>query len=136
MRQYESSVKCIPHPQERVYAKLEDLNNIEGIKDKLPQDKVQDLTYSRDEASVSVPPIGNITLRVVEREEPKCIKLEVAHSLAPLTIWIQIIPNGESASKMRVVAKAEINFMLRSMIEKPLKEGLEKIAEALSLIEY
>ena len=136
MSQYESSVKCIPHTQERVYAKLEDLNNIEGIKDKLPQDKVQDLTYSRDEASVSVPPIGNITLRVVEREEPKCIKLEVAHSLAPLTIWIQIIPNGENASKMRVVAKAEINFMLRSMIEKPLKEGLEKIAEALSLIEY
>ena len=136
MSQYESSVKCIPHPQERVYAKLEDLNNIEGIKDKLPQDKVQDLTYSRDEASVSVPPIGNITLRVVEREEPKCIKLEVAHSIAPLTIWIQIIPNGENASKMRVVAKAEINFMLRSMIEKPLKEGLEKIAEALSLIEY
>ena len=136
MSQYESSVKCIPYPQEQVYAKLEDLNNIEGIKDKLPQDKVQDLTYSRDEASVSVPPIGNITLRVVEREEPKCIKLEVAHSLAPLTIWIQIIPNGENASKMRVVAKAEINFMLRSMIEKPLKEGLEKIAEALSLIEY
>ena len=48
----------------------------------------------------------------------------------------QIIPNGEEASKMRVVAKAEINFMLRSMIEKPLKEGLEKIAEALSMIAY
>jgi hypothetical protein len=37
---------------------------------------------------------------------------------------------------MRVVAKAEINFMLRSMVEKPLKEGIEKIAEALSLIQY
>ena len=136
MSQYESSVKCIPYPQESVYAKLEDLNNIEGIKDRLPQDKIKDLTYSRDEASVNVPPLGNVTLRVVDREEPKCIKLEVAGSPIPVLIWIQIIPNGEGASKMRVVAKAEINFMLRSMIEKPLKEGLEKIAEALSLIAY
>ena len=136
MSQYESSVKCIPYPPEQVYAKLEDLNNIEGIKDKLPQDKVKDLTYSRDEASVNVPPIGNVTLRVIDREEPKCIKLEMAGSPIPVFIWIQIIPDGDSASKMRVVAKAEINFMLKAMIEKPLKEGLEKIAEALSLITY
>ena len=136
MSQYESCVKCIPYPQERVYAKLEDLNNIEGIKDRLPQDKIKDLTYSRDEASVNVPPVGNVTLRVIDREAPKCIKLEVAGSPIPVLIWIQIIPDGENASKMRVVAKAEINFMLRSMVEKPLKEGLEKIAEALSLIAY
>ena len=126
MSQYESSVKCIPYPQERVYAKLEDLNNIEGIKDKLPQDKIKDLTYSRDEASVSVSPIGNITLRVIDREEPKCIKMEIAGSPIPVLVWIQIIPDGDSASKMRVVAKAEINFMLKAMIEKPLKEGIEK----------
>jgi carbon monoxide dehydrogenase subunit G len=136
MSQYESSVKCIPYPQERVYAKLEDLNNLEGIKDKLPQDKIKDLTYSRDEATVNVPPLGNVTLRVIDREAPKCIKLEVAGSPMPVLIWIQIIPDGENASKMRVVAKAEINFMLRSMIEKPLKEGLEKIAEGLSIIAY
>ena len=122
MSQYESSVKCIPYSQDRVYAKLEDLNNIEGIKDNLPQDKIKDLTYSRDEASVNIPPIGNVTLRVIDREEPKCIKLEMAGSPIPVLIWIQIIPDGDSASKMRVVAKAEINFMLKSMIETPLKD--------------
>lgn len=136
MSKYESSVKNIPYPQERVYAKLEDLNNLEGLKDKFPEDKVKDLTYSRDEATVNVPPLGNVTIRVIEREEPKCIKLEAAGSPIPVTLWIQIIPDGEEASKMRVVAEAEINFMLRAMIEKPLKEGLDKIAEALSMITY
>ena len=136
MDQYESSVKCIPFPQERVYAKLEDLNNLEALKDKLPEDKVKELTFSRDEATVNVPPIGNVTIRVVEREEPKCIKFEGVGSPLPVNLWIQIIPDGPEASKMRVVAKAEINFMLRSMIEKPLKDGLEKIAEVLSLIQY
>lgn len=136
MSQYESSVKCIPYSQERVYAKLEDLNNLEGLKDKLPEDKVKDLTYSRDEATVNVPPLGNVTIRVVEREEPKCIKLEAVGSPIPVNLWIQIIADGEEASKMRVVAKAEVNFMLRAMIDKPLKDGLEKIAEALSMITY
>ena len=136
MSQYESSVKCIPFPQARVYAKLEDLNNLEGLKDKLPQDKVKEFTYSRDEATVNVPPLGNVTIKVVEREKPKCVKLEAVGSPVPITLWVQIIPDGEEASKMRVVVKAEINFMLRAMVEKPLKDGIEKIAEALSLIEY
>lgn len=136
MSQYESSVKIIPYPQERVYSKLEDLNNLEGLKDKLPEDKVKDLTYSRDEATINVPPLGNVTIRVIEREEPKCIKLEAAGSPIPLNFWVQIIPDGEEASKLRVVAKADINFMFRAMVEKPLKDGLEKIAEALSMINY
>lgn len=136
MSQYESSVKHIPYPQEKVYAKLEDLNNLEGLKDKLPEDKIKDLAYSRDEATINVPQIGSLTIRVVEREEPKCIKLEAAGSPIPINMWIQIIPDGEAASKMRVVAKAEVNFMLRAMIDKPLKDGVEKIAEALSLIAY
>ena len=136
MSQYESSVKCIPYPQERVYAKLEDLNNLETLKDKLPADKVKDLAYSRDEASVNVPPLGNVTVRIVEREEPKCIKLEAVGSPIPANLWVQIIPDGEEASKMRVVLKAEVNFMLKAMVDKPLKDGVEKIAEALSMIHY
>ncbi|MBO5806693.1 MAG: SRPBCC family protein [Bacteroidaceae bacterium] len=136
MSQYESSVKNIPYPQARVYAKLEDLSNLEGLKGKLPEDKIKDFSCSRDEATVNVPPMGNITMRVIEREEPKCIKLEAAGSPIPLNFWVQIIPDGEEASKMRVVAKADINFMFRAMVEKPLKDGLEKIAEALSKIPY
>ncbi|MBR5861508.1 MAG: SRPBCC family protein [Bacteroidaceae bacterium] len=136
MSQYESSVKNIPYPQEKVYSKLEDLNNLESLKGKIPEDKVKELTYSRDEATVSVPPIGNLTIRVVDREAPKCIKMEAAGSPIPLQFWIQIIPDGEEASKLRLVAKAEINFMLRAMIEKPLKDGLEKIADALAKISY
>ncbi len=136
MAQYESSVKCIPFPQERVYAKLEDLNNLESLKGRLPEDKIKDLTYSRDEASVSVPTLGTVSIKVVEREVPKCIKFEAVGSPIPANMWIQVIPDGPEASKMRVVVKADINFMFKAMIEKPLKEGLEKVAEALSLIQY
>ncbi|MBR6649108.1 MAG: SRPBCC family protein [Bacteroidaceae bacterium] len=136
MSQYESSVKCIPFPQERVYAKLEDLNNLEALKDKLPQDKISEFAYDHDQVTIEVAPIGKVTIKIIEREAPKCIKFEAVGSPIPMNMWIQIIPNGDEASKLRVVAKADINFMLRGMIEKPLKEGLEKIADTLAMIQY
>ncbi|MBR5812925.1 MAG: SRPBCC family protein [Bacteroidaceae bacterium] len=136
MSQYESSVKSIPFPQERVYAKIEDLNNLEALKDKIPADKVKEFTYSRDEVTVNVAPLGNVTIRVVEREAPKCIKFEAVGSPFPTNLWIQIIPDGEAASKLRVVVKTEVNFMFRAMVEKPLKDGIEKIAEVLAMIQY
>lgn len=136
MSQYESSIKNIPYPQEMVYAKIEDLSNLEALKDKLPEDKIKDFNCNRDEATFNVPSIGNLTIRVVNREAPKCVKLEAANSPIPLNLWVQIIPDGEAASKLRVVAKAEVNFMFRAMIDKPLKEGVEKIAETLSIITY
>lgn len=136
MSQYESSVKSIPFPQERVYAKIEDLNNLEALKDKIPADKVKEFTYSRDEVTVNVAPLGNVTIRVIEREAPKCIKFEAVGSPFPTNLWIQIIPDGEAASKLRVVVKTEVNFMFRAMVEKPLKDGIEKIAEVLAMIQY
>ncbi len=136
MSQYESSVKLIPFSQERVYGKLEDLNNLESVKERIPADKVKEFTYSRDEATVNVPPLGNVTIRVVEREAPKCIKFEAVGSPFPTKMWIQIIPNGEEGAKLRVVVKTEVNIMFRAMVEKPLKVGIEKIAEALSMIQY
>ena len=44
MSQYESSVKCIPFSQERVYSKIQDLKNLEALKDKLPADKVKEFS--------------------------------------------------------------------------------------------
>lgn len=136
MSQYESSVKCIPYSQERVYAKLEDLNNLEALKDKLPKDKIQEFAYDHDQVTIEIAPIGKVTIKIIEREAPKCIKFEAVGSPIPMNLWIQIIPDGNEAAKMRVVAKAELNFMLRGMIEKPLKEGLEKIADTLAMIQY
>ena len=44
MANFESSVKVIPYSQERVYAKLSDLSNLESVKGRLPEDKIHDLS--------------------------------------------------------------------------------------------
>ena len=80
MTKFESTVKVIPYSQERVYEKLSDLSNLEALKDRLPEDKVKDISFDSDTLSFSVAPVGQLTLKIVEREPSKCIKFETTNS--------------------------------------------------------
>lgn len=133
---FESGVKQIPYAQQKVYDCLSDLTNLERVKDKIPQDKLQDFSFDSDSISISVAPVGEITLRVVDREEPKTIKFQTEKSPVPFNFWIQLLPVSEDSSKMKLTIKAELNPFIKGMVEKPLKEGIEKIADALAMIRY
>lgn len=136
MTQFESSIKTVSASQEQVYARLSDLTNLESMKDKIPADKIQDLAFDSDTLSFSINPVGKVTLRIVEREPYKCIKFETTHSPLPFNLWIQLAPLSDSECKIKLTIKAEINPFIKGMIQKPLQEGLEKMADLLSKISY
>jgi len=136
MTKFESSIKQVPYAQEAVYKNLSDLTNLEKVRDRVPEDKLQDFSFDTDSVSVSVAPVGKITLRIVEREEPKCVKFESVESPMPFNLWIQVLPVSETSSKMKVTVKADIPFMLKGMVSGPLQDGVEKIADALAMVPY
>ncbi|NDV59294.1 SRPBCC family protein [Bacteroides sp. 519] len=136
MSKFESGIKEIPYSQERVYNKLSNLSHLEGIKDKIPQDKIQDLEFDTDTISFSMSPVGKVTLNIVERDPVKCIKFGTTTSPLPFTLWIQILPVTEETSKMKITVETDLNPMMKMMVEKPLKEGLEKMASMIATIPY
>lgn len=136
MSNFESSVKVIPYSQERVYNKLSDLSNLEAVKDRLPQDKVQDLSFDSDTLSFSVPTVGQLTLQIVEREPCKCIKLATTNSPIPFNMWIQLVATGEEECKVKVTIGIDINPFMKAMVQKPLQDGLEKMVVMLAAINY
>ena len=136
MTKFESSIKPIAYPVEDVYRNISDLSNLERVRDRAPQDKLQDFEFDSDSVQVSVAPVGAIKLRIVEREENKCVKFEAEQTPIPFNLWIQVLPVTESASKMKVTVKADIPFMLKGMVAGPLQDGVEKIADVLSQIPY
>lgn len=136
MANFESSVKVIPYSQERVYNKLSDLNNLETVKDRLPKDKVQDMSFDSDTLSFTVSPVGQLTLQVVEREPYKCIKLATTNSPLPFNMWIQLAATGENECKVKVTIGMELNPFMKAMVQKPLQEGLEKMVDMLAVINY
>lgn len=136
MSKFESSVKQIPYPQQSVYEKLSDLNNLEKVKDRMPEDKASELEFTQDTISVSVPPVGKISLQVIEREAPKTIKFQTLQSPMPFNLWIQLLPVTDASSKMKLTIQADINPFIKAMISNQLQEGIEKIADMLAMINY
>ena len=135
MSKFESGIKHIPHPQTAVYNALSDLSNLDKVKDKLPEDKIKDLSFDSDSLTIGAP-MGSVSMRIIVREEPKCIKFATEKSPIAANLWIQIVPEGEEACKMKLTIKADINPFIKGMVSKPLQEGLEKIADVLAMIPY
>lgn len=133
---FESSVKQVPYPQQAVYNNISDLRNLEKVRDRVPEDKVKDFSFDEDTVSINVAPVGELKLRICDREEPKCVKFETVQSPVPFNVWVQVLPVDENSSKMKVTVKAELNPFIKSMVEKPLQEGVEKIADALAMVHY
>ena len=129
-------MKQIPYSQEAVFRNISDLRNLEKVRDRVPEDKVQDFSFDEDTVSLNVAPVGELKLRIIEREEPKCVKFETAQSPVPFNVWIQVLPVTETTSKMKVTVKAELNPFIKGMVSGPLQDGVEKIADALAQIKY
>lgn len=149
-------MKQIQAPQGAVYDKISDLSNLEVLKQRMAdpsmseqiasqmgQDKVEqfaqyldNVSFDRDSITISGSPVGNVCLRIIEREEPKTIKMQGEGSPIPLNLWIQLLPNGDDASALRVVIKAELNFFIKQMASKPLQKAADGIAEMLARIPY
>lgn len=136
MATFESSIKHIPHRQETVYAHLSDLGRLERVKDRIPADKAEGVTFRPDGIAIKSPVGGDIVLRIVGREPCKTIKFEAGGSPVPFNFWIQLLPAAEGGSRMKLTIKADLNPLVKGMVAKPLKEALEKIADALAAVPY
>ena len=133
---FESSVREIPFPQQDVYDMLSDLSHLQKVRDRVPDEKLNGLEFDSDTVSMKVDPVGLISMRIVDREEPKCIKFETTNSPLPFNFWIQMLPVTTTTSKLRLTIKADLNPFIKGMVSKPLKEALEKIADAMAMMDY
>lgn len=148
-----SSVKNISAPVERVYATLSNLENLrplieraqndEGLREKMRQaeqenalEQLKDIEITADSITIPTPMFGTISMCIIEREEGKCIKFETQQSPVKANLWIQTLPVSSDQSKMKLTIDADIPFMLKAMVGSKLKDGVEKIADALAMINY
>lgn len=155
LTKFESAVKPLSHPQQTVYGWLSDLRHIEALREKLNDPAVlqqlgervpgtdaeslrrqlETMTLSEDTVTMDSP-LGKVTLRIVEREAPKCVKLEAEGSPLPLTLWVQVLSVADGGSKMRVTLGAEVNVFMKAMVSKPLQQAVDGIADLLASLPY
>lgn len=136
MTEFVSDIKAIPFNEDRIFNMLSDLSNLEKVKDRIPQDKIQEFEFDKDSCSVSVAPVGKITFQIVEREPYKTIKFATANSPIPLYLWIQLKQVEENDTRMKLTVRAELNPFLKQMVSKPLQDALDKISTILTALPY
>lgn len=158
MAEYKSTVHVSPFPQQRVYDRLSDLTFLTLIQNNLDNpemrqrildqadgkvtaeqldtanEKIRQMQVDRDSVT-SDSPVGKITLRIVEREEPKCVKFALEGAPVQANLWIQLLPQTDQCA-LRVTLRAELNFLIKQMVGKKLEKGVEGLAQMLANIPY
>jgi len=146
---YISEVKIISFPVEKVYDRLSNLKNIEKlfnteklkeVKDKIPNApdlKFDSFQATEDECSFKIKPIGKVGLKIVEREPNKLVKIKGSEGIPfEFNCWLQLLHVDDDSCKIRLTIHADMNPMIKMMVNKHLAEGVNKIADALTKIDF
>lgn len=80
--------------------------------------------------------MGALSLRIVEREDPKLVKFATENSPVSGNLWIQLLPSGDMQTAMKVTLGVELNFFLKQMLKGKLKDGTERLADMLTMLPY
>lgn len=136
MTSYESKIKTIHHPQEIIFNTLSDLNNIALIKDRIPQDKIKDLSFDTDSINITVDMLGQVKLSIIEREAYKTIKLTVSGAPSEAFMWIQLKEIAENDTKMKLTLKAKLNGMVKMMLKGKIEQFINGFADTLAGLDY
>jgi len=136
MTTFESEIKKAECNDSEIFGLLSDLNNIEKIKDKIPQDKITDLVFDADSCRFTVEMVGQIGLRIVEREPFKTIKFSADQSPIDFNLWIQLKQVEEDDTRIKVTVKADLSPMIKMVVAKPMETFVDKLAEILSQLPY
>ncbi|MDA3928721.1 MAG: hypothetical protein PF541_07150 [Prolixibacteraceae bacterium] len=143
---YVSDVKTINHNNEVVYNYLSDFNKLglllnehtlAQLSQQIPNGSIDDFGSDSDSCHFTISSMGEAGFRIIERDTPKMIKITGEGKIPfELYLWIQVLPLTPYQCKIRLTIHANMNMMIKMVAGKKLKEGINKLADALTQIPY
>jgi carbon monoxide dehydrogenase subunit G len=129
---FESRIGTIHSSDEKIYTFLNNFNNFKNF---IPADKIEKFESSEDHCKFGVPGIGEIGLRILEREPFKTIKVTGEGMVnQKFTLWIQLKQIAENDTKVKLTMKADMNPMVKMMAAKPIQDFLNKLVDAIEKV--
>jgi carbon monoxide dehydrogenase subunit G len=134
---YESKIGQIAANDQKVFAVLSNLENINHFRNVIPEDKVKELEVTPDRIRFKVEGLGQkIAIAIVDKEEYKLIKFGAESLPIPLNVWIQLKQVAEFDTRIRITLKTDMPAMFKMMFEKKMQEGLDQAIDMLCQIPY
>ena len=132
MALYQSKTITVNKPFEEVYGKVSDLKNIKQFRDRIPKEYTVNFECDTDYVQFRVAPVGDLLLRIVERGADK-IRLNIEKLPFEAEMSMNIGNVSPSETNIQLVLDADIPFFVKHIVGNKLEEGMDKIADILTL---
>lgn len=127
MSKIESRIGVIKQSEEKIYTFLSDFSNFRNL---VPEDRVKNWESTGDSCSFTVEGIGQVGLRIIEKEPNKLIKISSdGKKPVPFLVWIQIKEVADKDSRIKITADVDMNPVLAAMVKNPLKSFVDSLVE-------
>ncbi|MCR5533190.1 MAG: SRPBCC family protein [Paludibacteraceae bacterium] len=134
---YESKISSAPCSAQQIYRVLSNLQNLERVREFIPQDKVQEMEIEPDRVRMKVDGLGQkITIAIVDRIENDTIKFGAEGIPMQANFWIQLKEVSPTDTRIKLTVKADIPMMFKFMVDKKLQTGLDQAADMLAQFPY
>jgi carbon monoxide dehydrogenase subunit G len=129
---FESRVGKVNTNEAIIYQFVSDFNNLKQF---VPADKVNDFESDTDSCHFSVPNLGKVGLRIVERQPTNTIKVSGdGMGNQQFNLWVQLKQVAENDTRIKLTIKADLNPMLKMMAAKPIQQFLDKLVDVFEQI--
>ncbi|MDD4777555.1 MAG: SRPBCC family protein [Fermentimonas sp.] len=136
MTEFASEVKVIPHKDSDVFRVLSDLRNLELIKGMIPEDKIKDFNFDNDSVSFTVDSIGKVAFEVTDRQPDNLVVFKSLRLPFDIVMELHLLSLKEKETEFSMQVKSNLNPFMRGLVEKPMREAIERISEALANLPY
>ena len=145
-----SEIFKIESPIRDVYALLSDFSRIGRLFEMAKQmgvpsnlqveklsEKIENTRFTEDACYLTLKDIGELAVRIVEKEEPRLIKLGADGGVPfEFNMWIQLLENAPYDTRMKITFQGELNMMMKMLLKGKLEKGINLLGEGLTKIPY
>ena len=144
MTTYSSDKVKLPASADAVYNKLTNLENLRDLlakvpADRIPEDKRQmfdNIKITSDTIEVPGGPMGSLTFRVVERVDPKLIRLKGEGIPMAMELAMHIEPETADSSTAKVDLDIDIPALLKPMVGGQIQKIAKQFGDVLGAIPF
>ncbi len=136
MSKFVSKPTPVDRPAEEISSKFDDLSNLQGLIDQLPEDqksKLGDVKFDRDTIAIHTSQVGDITFKITDRT-PHRIVFQAIGSPVPVELDVNINPVAETASEVTVCFDVQIPAMLRPMVAPHMQKAVDMLGDLIGKV--
>lgn len=129
MQEYISKQQQIFRPAAQIFPYISNLSLLTPA----IADKVEEWQATEDTCSFKFKGF-TVALRIEEKVENKHVKIVGDGGTVPMdfSFWVQLHQVSDNDTRIRLVLHADLNMMMRMMLDKKLREGLDQAVESLA----